>query len=97
MTPECLEYNNRNDFKCNECTLMKGDCGKELDQCDTVFTGLDMQSDQCINCHLYNVVMWARQERGEQSLVAQQEDEAERGYEAMEKERPEADAKEVGG
>lgn len=93
MTPECLEYNDRNDFRCHDCKLVEGDCGKELKECDTVFTGLDMQSEQCLNCHLYNVVLTARQERGETALVAQQEDEAERGYEAMEEEKRMKEAK----
>jgi len=75
MDQECLDYDTRNDFKCFDCKLVEGDCGKELKACDTVFTGLDMQSEQCLSCHLYNVVLTARQERGETALAMQQEDE----------------------
>lgn len=73
MDQECLSYDERIDHKCIDCKLVEGDCGKELKECDTGFTGLDMQSEQCLNCHLYNVVLDARQRRGEDVLSAKLE------------------------
>lgn len=84
MTPACLEYNDRNDFKCFDCKLVEGDCGKELDQCSRE---IELYSEPCQRCHLHKVVLWARQEHGETMMNIQIEDEAERGYEAMEEEK----------